>query len=67
MSATGLVGQITKEGVLYHVKKSLKRFPKLRYGITMKYGDLYYQDAPEDEALEKAIYYEEDPEKTLKN
>lgn len=45
----------------------IETFPKFRYSVVEKYGDLYYQELSVKETMEKAFHFEEDPSKTLKN
>ena len=67
ISVTGIEGKITRESVMQIVKRNIHRFPKFRYKIIMRFGDLYYEEITEEQALERAFFFEDRPEKILKS
>lgn len=68
MSVTGFEGDVDNEwyqGI--YKNKFIKNFPKFRYKIVERFGDMYYQEVSEEEAFKQGYHFESDPEKTLKS
>ena len=45
----------------------MKKFPKFRYKVVNKFGDLYYEEMPFDTAFERACSFVTDPNYLLKD
>jgi hypothetical protein len=67
MSVTALDGHLSKQRLETLVRENLHRFPKMRYKLAMRAGDIYYQKMSEEEALRKGFIYEETPDRMLRN
>lgn len=66
MNITTYEGVFDEKWVQQHYAKFVK-FEKFRYCVEYRLGDVYYKKMPWKEVFEKAIHWESDPEKTLKN
>mmetsp|Transcript_1953 Transcript_1953/g.3388 ORF Transcript_1953/g.3388 Transcript_1953/m.3388 type:complete len:359 (-) Transcript_1953:686-1762(-) len=67
MSVTGIEGEFSFDFVKHKVLENSRRFPKFRYKIVNKFGDLYYEEMEINDALDKAVFFETDKSKGFKS
>lgn len=66
MSVSFFDGEFTEEGLRFiYREKFIGRFDKFKYKVTMKFGDMYYEEISAKEALEHGFYFQKDPAKIL--
>jgi hypothetical protein len=68
MSVSGYDGVVLDEArhrqIWYDI---VVKYPKFRYRVVSRFGDLYYEEMSLEMAMERGYHYESDPSKTLKD
>ena len=68
MSVSGYDGNVLDEQRYMKVWKDLvKKYPKFRYKVVSRFGDLYYEEMPFDTAFERACSFVTEPSKLIKD